>query len=471
MTADQRRIVIAVCVVYFLSLLMIGGLAFLITPMADDLNLKDGTVQYILAIPSVVALVVVFSAGQIASRFGSRRTIVFAGLGFSVGSFIMCAAPDALLLQVGLGICAATAMTMQIVGVGLLQKATVKGEAQVSAFTTFGMVAPLAFLTIPLATSQVLTITNWRLVPLAWVIGGIVIAIVAHRRLDPRSETLPVGEWVTPLLAGVAVAGAARAIAQLGNAEETPQLILTSVLAAVLAGTACALIVRRRQSASFSTSAIRGPMMRPMLLGVTLVTFVQLLTYVIIALQFIYEFSAVSAAVATIPAQLAGILGAKFLAKKAIKRWGSFNASRGLLLAIAVTMLPLLALTDSTPAWLLVAIATAFCFTTTAALTSFNTDVMRRSPDGATEEVSSFRAASSSVGAAICAGVFGIVILSRTPIAAGAAAITAAESADMLNGLRLAGVISACVAVAGAAMLTFMQRRATPESTSIARTA
>ena len=211
--------------------------------------------------------------------------------------------------------------------------------------------------------------------------------------------------------------------------------------------------------------------MRPMMLGVTLVTFVQLLTYVVIALQFIYEFSAVWAAVATIPAQLAGILGAKVLAKKAIKRWGSFNASRGLLLAIAVTMLPLLALTVSTPAWLLVAIATAFAFTTTAALTSFNTDVMRRSPDGATEAVSSFRAASSSVGASICAGVFGIVILSRTPIAAGASSITAAQSADMVNGLRLAGVISACVAIAGAAMLTFMQRRATPASTSIAQTA
>ena len=64
MTSDQRRIVIAVCVIYFLSLLMIGGLAFLITPMADDLNLKNGTVQYILAIPSVVALVVVFSPGR-----------------------------------------------------------------------------------------------------------------------------------------------------------------------------------------------------------------------------------------------------------------------------------------------------------------------------------------------------------------------------------------------------------------------
>jgi len=467
-TGVQKRTVIAVCVIYFLSLLMITGLAFLVTPMADDLNLSEGTVQYVFAIPSLIALVVVFSAGQMARRFGSRRMLIVAGLGFSVGALILGGATGGPLVELGLGICAATATAVQIVVVSLLQKATIKGEAQVAAFTTFGMVAPLAFLTVPLATSGILTIENWRVVPLVWVIGGIVITIIARRMLDPKPETLPVGEWITPLLGGVAFAAAARAIDQICNSDATLQTMLTSVLVAVLAGAACALIMQRVPNAYFSTAAISGPMTRPMLLGVAVVTFVQLLTYVIIALEFIYEFSAEWAAVITIPAQLAAIAGAKVLAKKAIERWGSFNASRGLLLAIAVTMLPLLAFKVSTPAWLLVAIATAFCFTTTAALTSFNTDVMGRAPAGATDGVSSGFSAFSSVGGAVAAGVFGLVILSNTPLATGASSITAAQSADMANGLRLAGVISICVTIACAAMLTFMQDRAAPESTAIA---
>jgi MFS family permease len=470
-TAQQRRIVVAVCVIYFLSFLMVGGLTFLVTPMADDLKLEDGTVQYMLAIPSVVGLVAVFSAGQVGSRFGDRYTIAAAGLIFSLGAAVIALAPGGLLVQVGLSICALTVMAMQIVTVSLLREVTGTGDAQVSAFTTLGMVGPLAFLVIPLATARVLTAVNWRLVPLAWVVGGIVVALVALRAIKRDSASRPSGELLTPLLAGISLAAAARAIAELGNAQMSPDVIPRSLLVCVLAAGACAIIVRRSRNPSFSTSAIRGVMMRPMMIGVALVSFVQLLTFVSIALEFVYGLTAVEAAVATVPAQVAGILGAKLLAKKAIDRWGSFRASLLLLLAVAATMLPMLAFTKGSSLWLLVAIASAFTFTTMAALTAFTTDVMRRSPDDDTETVSSFRAASGSMGAAIGASVFGIVILSRTPIAAGTKNITAAEITDMINGLRLAGLIAALVAIAGALMLTVMERRSPPRDRSVAQAA
>lgn len=53
MTALQRRITMAICVIVGLSLLTAAGLTFLVAPMADGLNLSDGDVEEILAIPSV----------------------------------------------------------------------------------------------------------------------------------------------------------------------------------------------------------------------------------------------------------------------------------------------------------------------------------------------------------------------------------------------------------------------------------
>ncbi len=468
MTADQRRIVVAVCLIYFLSLMMIGGLTFLVPPMAENLKLADDTVENLLAVPSVAALVAVFSAGQLGERFGPRRAIAIAGLCCTIGASVMIFATGSVAAQLGLSIYAAAGITIQIVGISLLQTTTVTGPAQVSAFTTFGTVAPLAFVIIPVATAGLLDVADWRLVPLFWAIAGILIIVVALRWLDRGSGSPSTGEWVTPLLAGLSLAAAARAIAEVDNLSLDRNWVLIACLVSALAATACAVATRRVRRASFSTSAIRGRMMQSMLLCVALVSCVQLLNLVCIVMEFLYGLSAEEVALATVPAQLAAAVGAKVLATKAINRWGGFRAGRNLLLAIAVTMLPLLALTQNSPAWILVVVTMLFSFTTMGALTAFNAEVMRRSPSGGTEAASSFRSAASSIGGALGVGIFGAIMLSGTRVDVGSAAVTAGARAEMVAGLRLAGLIACSVAIAGSIMLTLVERRSPADGQPIA---
>ena len=100
---------------------MVAGLTFLIEPMANDLKFSDALVEDILAVPSVAALIAVFVAGQLGIRFGHRRVIASCAALFSLGAGVLAIAGSALTVEIGLAICAGAAITMQIVGAGLLQ--------------------------------------------------------------------------------------------------------------------------------------------------------------------------------------------------------------------------------------------------------------------------------------------------------------------------------------------------------------
>ena len=140
MTRDQRRITFAVCVIAGLSLLVVAGLTFLVTPMSEDLGLSNSEVENILDIPSVSALLVIFIAGQAGDRLGHRRTLIISGAGFTLGSLILAMSSGPVAIEVGLAMCGSTAVALQILAIGLLQQTVPEGKARVSAFTSYGMV-------------------------------------------------------------------------------------------------------------------------------------------------------------------------------------------------------------------------------------------------------------------------------------------------------------------------------------------
>jgi MFS family permease len=474
MTRDQRRIVFAVCVIVGLSLLMASGLTFLITPMVENLGLSDAFVEDILAAPSAAALLAVFAAGQLGDRFGHRKTLVTSSLIFSFGACILALANGAGMVEIGLTICAASAITMQIVGVGLLQRVTVEGRAHVSAFTTYGMVFPIAFLVFPLGTAGLLQVTHWRLIPLIWVIAGLLMVIITLIFLDSNSSTVSSGGWTVPILAGVSLAAGARALAEISQVENEFVNVAIGLLVSLLAALGCVVVVRRSPQASPFFSAIEDGMQRTLLVCVALVSLVGIVTFISIALEFFYDLTSYEAALAIIPAQIGAILGAKFLATRAINRLGGYRASRYLMLAIAITMLPLLLVQPATPAWYLVVVATAFSFAGMAALTVLNTEVMRRSPHEKSGEVSAFRTAASSLGGALGVGILGTIVISSVRMDEGTGDVTATQLDHLAASLRIDGALASVIPVLGWGALTIVQRRSSgkgPLSNSLSTTA
>jgi len=454
MNPQQRRIVLAVCLLVGLSLLVVAGLTFLVTPMAQALELTDDDVSNTLAVTSVASLAVVFSAAQLGDRIGRRRALIVASSVFSAGSMILVLASGPLIVQLGLALCAAAAITIQVLAVGLLQAAVVDGPAHISAFTTYGMVFPAVFLTVPVATAWLLGVADWHLVPLAWAVAGLVMVTVTMVFVRAEPARAAHREWLTPLLAGLSMAAVGHVLSEAGRPRTHDGYITWVVVGGVASGVACYILVRRRAAASFSLRILDPIVLRALLVGVALASFCGILTYVSLAFEFLYGMTALEAALAVAPAQLGGVLGARLLAERALLRWGGIRAGRMLLLMVAVTMLPLVIVQSVTPAWYLVVVATVFTFTGMAALTAFNAEVMRRAPLTLTSDMSAFRTSASSLGAALGVGIFGTLVLSSVSIDSADGGANSEQLAQLAGAIRLMGLIASLAALGGWLALT-----------------
>ncbi len=459
MSAAQHRVVLAVCVMVGLTLLVGAGLTFLVSPMAESLGLSDQYVEDALVVPAVSALLVVFLAGRVGDNLGDRRTMVWSGLLFALGALILASAQGPTGVNVGLALCGAGAIIIQVVGVSLLQKTASEGAAQVSAFTTYGMVFPISFLILPIATAGVLDAVNWRWIPIVWAVSGFVIAIVAAMVLDADKPRRANHGWLAPVLAGVSLTAGSIALAEIDNVEIEGTKILIGALVSLLTGVVCIFMMRRPAEASFNFDSIRAPLLRVLLIGVVLISLIQILTYVCIAIQYFYDLTPLQAAIVVVPAQLGAILGAKVLAKRAVHHWGKARAGRGLILVTGLTMLPLIVMQPETPLWLLIAISSVFSCAGMGALTVLNMDVMGRAPSDRTGEVSAFRTAASSIGTVLGMSLLGAAILTSVQLEAGVTSVSDGQLAALANAIRIDGILGFVVALLGWIVLFRAERR------------
>jgi MFS family permease len=455
MNSDQRKVVFAVSVIVGLSLFMITGLTFVIMPMSEQLELEALRVANILAVPSIAALMVVFLVGHVIDQFGHRKLFIVASLVFSAGSGVLVVSTSFLTIQLGLALCGAAAVSMQIAGISLIQKATVTGRAQASAFANYEMVFPLAFIMIPLATAAILQITNWRFMVAIWFLAGIVMSVVSARLIEKDTPTRTNGEWLTPLLADISLVGAAYSLARVGDALSSPQSFFLGVTISIGAGITCAILVKRLPNPGLSLPAIDGALIRALILGVGVVALVGILTFVSIALHYYYGLTLLEAALAIVPAQLGAALGARVLAKFVLIRWGGLKGSQILALALSISFLSLVFVTESTSFWYIVGAATLFSFLGMASLTTLNAEVMRQAPQGLTGNVSAFRTASSAIGAALGVGVLGRILLSTSPLDEELVTSASVQAQEFATSLRLVGVLACLLTFSLWIVLTF----------------
>lgn len=459
MTPDQRRVTLAISMIVGLTLLVVTGLTFLVEPMAEDLDLSDDAVERALVAPTIASLLVVFIAGRAGDRLGQRRTIVVAAAVFTAGAVVLASAQSEQGVDVGLALCGAGAIVIQVVALSLLQRTAPEGKAHVAAFTTYGMVFPIAFLVLPIGTAFLLSLVDWRWIPAIWALAGVCVLVMAMLMLDRGEARGSSGEWASPILAGVALMAGTQVLDELGEYPPDGRVLLVGGTVCVVASVSCLIVMRKAANPGFSLRPILGVMMRPLMIGVALVTLIQILTYVSISMEYLYEMTPFEASLAIAPAQLGAIVGAKFVAGRVISRWGIERSGRGLLLATGTVMLLLVVMQPSTPLWYLVFVSTIFSLTGMAALTVLNLDIMGRAPAGSTGAVSAFRTAASSVGSALSMAVLGAIILSSVTMSAGVSDVNEAQLVELADALRLDGLLGFVIALIGWAILSVSARR------------
>ncbi len=459
MNALQRRVTFAICTIVGLTFLVSAGLTFLITPMAEDLRIGDGAVETMLALPSIASLLVIFVAGRFGDRLGHRRVLLVTGVAFGVGGILLALATDQVVAGIALAVCGGAATAIQIVAFGLLQETVPEGKAHVSAFTTYGAMFPLAFLVLPVITAGMLEVAAWRWVPVMWAIGGAVVVVLAVTLLEGGEDTEPLGEWGTLVLAGVALASVVRVFEELGQGTGTSIRTILGLVLGPVAAVACWWRVRSSDAPGFSLAPIRSAAIRLLLLGVTFVALLSLLTYVTLALEYLYGLTSIQTALAIVPAQIGAMIGAKVLASRAIHRWGPPRAARLAVLVFAVTVLSLAFMRVGTPAWLLVTATTVFSAANMAAITILNTDVMALAPPDATGSVSAFRGAASALGSAVGVLALGSSVISAVDMTRSSSTVTASQIDQLAAGLRFEGVVACLLAAAVWVVLVVGERR------------
>jgi MFS family permease len=457
-TPAQMRATFAVCTVVGLSLLVATGLTFLVAPVAMDLGLSDEVIEDALVVPAIAALMVVFVSGYAGDVIGHRRTMIIAGLIFASGAALLAMASNGLSVQMGLAVAGIGAALIQVVAVALLQNTAPRGSAHISAFTSLGLVYPLAFLVLPVATAGLVVLTDWRWVPCAWVLAGLLISGIAWRVLDRAAPTASRGEWGTPLLAGLSLAAGCTALAEVDNLALEPVKIACAAALCAAAAVACFARGRRAREPGFSMKPINGALSKSLLLGVAAISCIQLLTYLSIAMEYFYDLTALQVAIAIVPAQIGAIVGAKVVAQVAIRHLGTGRAGRVLVLLTGASTLPLALTVAATPMWLLIVVATIFSTVGFAALTVLNLDVMRRAPANNTGAVSAFRTAASSIGTAAGMALLGTIIITSIDIEAAAGGADADQRERLATALRIDGVLSCVIAVAAWLILTLAVR-------------
>ncbi len=410
--AGSGRLLLGICLVLGGSLVQGATLNYILTPMREELGFSQAAESVALAIPFVASLLVVFVAGQFGERLGHRRVIAWMSAAVALGSVLVAVAPGINTVVVGLLVESMGATAIQIIVLSLLSDRFTAPTARAAAFGTYGMVGPTVWLVFPVLAGLLVDF-SWRWVPLVWVLAGLVILLAAGLLLPPAQRILPVGEFLTAVLAGVALAAAVQTLTRIDDDGLVSVGTLGAAAAALAAGVGTVLLLRRRPEASFSLQPLSQGATRALLTIVVIIPLINTLFLMTMAFQYLYGLTVLQTALALVPAQAAAVLGSRLFAAPLMARWGPVRAGQILFIALAASLLVSLAVTPTSPLWVPILYVAVFNMLAVAASITITNGLMQSDPATGSGLLSAYRGSGIAVGGALAvvvmnSAVFGL---------------------------------------------------------------
>lgn len=194
MTGEQRRLLVAILVPLFMSLLSISIVNVTLPTMQSSLNASDSAIQWVLSGYTLAFGVVMVAAGRAGDLFGRGRLFMAGLVVFGVGSLLAGLAPSPVLLNVARVLMGLGSGLLSPQGVGMIQQ-FFAGKARGVAFGTFGSVVGVSVAIGPVLGGLLVLgfgeQWGWR----AAMLINVPIAVVAM--LVGRSW-LPAAAWYGP---------------------------------------------------------------------------------------------------------------------------------------------------------------------------------------------------------------------------------------------------------------------------------
>ncbi len=399
--ASIGRVVAAVCVIAGCSMSASATLNYMVEPMSADLGLTSSQLNNALAIPSIASLLVVFLAGTLGDRLGQRRVLLVAVVVFTLGSIGVLFANGQVLLSLGLLLEGMAATVMSVVALGLLGSSITDDGQRANAFATYGTISPIIYLFLPLFAGWIIGVFSWRVVPGAWIVLGVLGAAATLFLLPKSQRARTSGELYTPLLAGLVLAAIVQTLSHLGDSGSTPTRSILSGIVALVSIAVLIAIWRRSSAPTLSITPLKRGATTLLLVVVLLVPFANTWYYLTLAFQYLMGFDSLQTAIAMVPAQIAGIIGAKLLAGPLMRRLGVRRSGVLLLGLLAIGLFSLLVIQADSPAWLLSCCAVVFGMGTVGAGVVITNAILSTAPPSESGNTSAYRSAASSIGVAL----------------------------------------------------------------------
>lgn len=404
------RLVLGVCVVAGASMSVTASLNYLLDPMLTDLGVTREDASTALAIPSIASILVVFLAGSLGDRIGQRPVLLGASSMFIIGCALVGVASNLTLVSLGLLLEGMGATFLSVVSLGLLGARISDEGRRASAFASYGLVSPIVYLSLPVLTGLLVRDHSWRLVPLVWAVIGIASVLAVLMLLPQSQRSGRSGELGTPLLAGFVVAAAVQTLSHISDGGLGSGRVLLSLVACAVGLIALVITYRRSPSPTLSIGPLKGGATALLLIVVMLVPFANTWYYATVAFDYIFGLTVLATAVAMIPAQIGGIIGAKAVAGPMMRRIGVQRSGVLLLIGLAVGMASVLVVRIDSPVWVLCACVAVFSLFSIASGVVITNALMSTAPRSESGSTAAFRSAASALGVSLGYIIMGSII-------------------------------------------------------------
>ena len=424
MQGTGRRSMAGIVVTAFLAMastsVTLSSFEFVLVDMQRDLGFSTDDANSLAYVPAAASLLVVFIAGSLADRWGPRRLLLLAGTLFTAGAVLVGFAPNTTWVVLGRILDGVGGVTMAIVGLSVVNATVTAPRQRAQVFGIYAAVTPAVFMLAPPVSALIVESAGWRAGVIPWVILGLTM-LAATVRYMPTRVSRGGGELVTPLLAGLVLAGIALGVTSLPtNRDFAGAAVCIAVISLVI----LIVALRRMTSPALDLGWCRGRGMLLLLVALAVTSMPNLFFYTNLMLQYRYQVPLVFIALLLIVPQACAVAGG-LLSGPVSARIGPPRAAAAALAVSAVTCLGTLVVTAQSPIWVPVLALTLSAAPIAFAVGPMTDTLLSRAPAESSGAASSMRKATWTLG-----GVFGGALVGALSFGAFQTRLTSVLEAD-----------------------------------------
>jgi len=372
---------------------MLASFQYVVVDMQTVFGFSSDSANALTFMPLAASLLVVFIAGSLADRLGARR-LLLASIGLVIGGAVLVGLARGIgWLIAGRVLDGVGGVTMSIVALSMVNAAVSEAGQRARVFALYAAVTPAAFMVAPPLAAFIVQSAGWRAGTLPVIVMGL-LALLTTWRFVPHRARMPSGELLTPLLAGIALAGLALAVTTF---PVSTALSSTTAIVGILALLALIPVMRRIPVPTLDLRWWRQPGMLLLTIAVGLTAMPNLFFYTNLLLQYRYTVPVTVIALLLMVPQAIAAAGS-LLSGPVSARIGPLPTAFAALLVTALAGLGTLMVTGSAPIWVPVLALTLSAGPAALVVGPMTNALLSRAPADASGAASSMRKATWTLG-------------------------------------------------------------------------